>query len=144
MLIGEYRHKIDEKRRIALPVKFRRALGKTLVITRGLDSCLFVFSKAQWQVIVEKLSQLSMGQADSRAFGRYFFAGATELEVDQLGRILVPSELADHAKLVGDTVLIGVNDRCEMWNEKAWDSYRASVEKEADRVAEKLGEIGVI
>ena len=144
MLIGEYRHKIDEKRRIALPVKFRRALGKKLVITRGLDNCLFVFSKTQWQTIVEKLNQLSMGQADSRAFGRYFFAGASEIEIDQLGRILVPSELAEHAHLAGDTVLIGVNDRCEMWNEKTWDTYRTTVEKEADRVAEKLGEIGVI
>jgi MraZ protein len=144
MLIGEYRHKIDDKRRIALPAKFRRALGKTLVITRGLDNCLFVFSKGQWQTIVEKLSQLSMGQADSRAFGRYFFAGAAELEIDQLGRVLVPSELADHAGLTGNTVLIGVNDRCEMWNEETWDRYRVSVEKEADRVAEKLGEIGVL
>lgn len=144
MLIGEYRHRIDEKRRIALPAKFRRALGKSVVITRGLDTCLFVFSKNQWQVIVEKLGKLSMGQADSRAFSRYFFAGATELEVDQLGRILVPLELAGHARLTEHAVLIGVNDRCEMWNEELWDTYRLSVEKEADRVAEKLGEIGVI
>ena len=144
MLIGEYRHKIDEKRRIALPAKFRRALGKKLVITRGLDSCLFVFSTAQWQSIVEKLSNLSMGAADARAFGRYLFAGAAEIDVDQLGRILVPSELAEHAHLAGPTVLIGVNDRCEMWSETAWDAYRTSVEKQADRVAEKLSEVGVL
>jgi len=144
MLIGEHRHTIDDKRRIALPAKFRRALGKKLVITRGLDSCLFVFSHTQWQKIVEKLNRLSVGQADSRAFGRYLFAGAAELEVDQLGRILVPSELAAHAKLSGRTVLIGVNDRCEIWNESMWDTYRASVEQEADHVAEKLGEIGVL
>ncbi len=144
MLIGEYRHTIDEKRRIALPAKFRRALGKKLVITRGLDSCLFVFSTTQWQSIVEKLDRLSVGQADSRAFGRYLFAGAAELEVDQLGRILVPVELADHAHLKGTAALIGVNDRCEIWNEAAWDAYRQSVEKEADRVAEKLGAIGIL
>jgi MraZ protein len=144
MLIGEYRHTIDDKRRVALPAKFRRVLGKKLVITRGLDSCLFVFSETQWQKIVAKLDHLSVGQADSRAFGRYLFAGAAEIEVDQLGRILIPPELALHAHLESRTVLIGVNDRCEMWSESAWDTYRLSVEKEADRVAEKLGEIGVL
>jgi MraZ protein len=144
MLIGEYRHTLDEKRRIALPAKFRRALGKKVIITRGLDSCLFVFSQTEWRSKVEKLNQLSMGQADSRAFARYFFAGASEMDVDQLGRVLVPSELATHAKLGSKAVLIGVNDRCEIWSEEAWDTYRASVEKEADRVAETLGNIGVL
>ncbi len=144
MLIGEYRHILDEKRRIALPAKFRRALGKKVIITRGLDSCLFVFSQREWHTKVEKLNQLSMGQADSRAFARYFFAGATETEVDSLGRILVPSELTTHAGLKNKAVLIGVNDRCEIWSENAWDTYRHSVEKEADSVAEKLGEIGVL
>ncbi len=144
MLIGEYRHAIDDKRRVALPAKFRRTLGKKLVITRGLDSCLFVFSEKQWRVIVEKLNRLSVGQADSRAFGRYLFAGAAEVDVDQLGRILVPSELATHARLTTKLVLIGVNDRCELWDEATWDTYRAGVEKEADTVAEKLGAIGVL
>ena len=138
MLIGEYRHTIDSKRRIALPAKFRRDLGRKVVITRGLDACLFVFSGTQWRSIVEKLNRLSVGQANSRAFGRYLFAGAAEVEVDQLGRILVPSELAAHARLTSQTVLIGVHDRCEIWNEKTWDAYRKTVEKEADQVAEKL------
>ena len=142
MLIGEYRHTLDEKRRIALPAKFRRALGKKVIITRGLDSCLFVFSQTEWRSIVEKLKALSMGQADSRAFARYFFAGAAELDIDQLGRILIPSELATHAKLDTKAVLIGVHDRCEVWSEDAWDVYQTSVEKEADRVAEALGAIG--
>lgn len=144
MLIGEYRHALDEKRRIALPAKFRRALGKKVIITRGLDSCLFVFGQAEWRSIVEKLNQLSMGQADSRAFARYFFAGAAELDIDQLGRILIPSELATHAQLDNKAVLIGVHDRCEVWSEGAWDVYQKSVEKEADRVAEALGKIGVL
>lgn len=144
MLIGEYRHTIDGKRRLALPAKFRRELGRKIVITRGLDSCLFVFNTTQWRSIVEKLNHLSVGQADSRAFGRYLFAGASEVEVDALGRILVPSELAAHAQLTARAVLIGVSDRCEVWNEETWDTYRASVEKEADRVAEKLGSIGVL
>jgi len=143
MLIGEYRHTIDDKRRVALPAKFRRALGKTLVITRGLDSCLFVFSDTQWQRIVEKLDRLSMGRSDSRAFGRYLFASAAEIEVDRLGRILIPAELAAHANLNGTAVLIGVNDRCEVWNEAAWNTYRESVEQQAGTVAEKLGDVGV-
>ncbi len=144
MLIGEYRHTIDEKRRIALPAKFRKVLGKKVIITRGLDSCLFAFSDSEWRSIVEKLSRLSMGQADSRAFGRYLFAGAAELSIDTLGRILVPLELADHAALQGTVVLIGVHDRFELWNEARWETYRRAVETEADRVAEKLGEIGVL
>jgi len=85
-----------------------------------------------------------MGSADSRAFGRYLFAGAAEVAVDQLGRILVPPELANHAQLEQRTVLIGVNDRCEMWSEKLWDTYCAKVETEADSVAEKLSDIGVL
>ena len=99
MLIGEYKHTLDGKRRVALPAKFRQTLGKKVIITRGLDSCLFIFNQTEWRSIVEKLNQLSMGKADSRAFARYFFAGAAELDVDQLGRVLVPAELALHAKL---------------------------------------------
>lgn len=144
MLIGEYKHTLDEKRRLALPAKFRKVLGKKVIITRGLDSCLFVFSQTQWHSIVEKLNRLSMGQSDSRAFARYFFAGASEMDVDQLGRILVPSELVSHAELTNKVYLIGVHDRCEIWSEVEWDKYRSSVEKEADRVAQALGEIGVI
>jgi MraZ protein len=144
MLIGEYRHTIDDKRRVALPVKFRRALGKKLVITRGLDSCLFIFSETQWAGIVEKMQHLSMGQQHARAFGRYLFSGASEIEVDSLGRVLVPAELAEHAQLSGKAVLLGVHDRCEVWGEKAWDTYKGTVEKQADEVAEKLGEVGVL
>jgi len=144
MLIGEYRHAIDEKRRFALPVKFRKVLGKRVVITHGLDNCLFIFSTAEWKGIVEKLARLSMGQADSRAFGRYLFSGAAEVEVDTLGRFLVPQELATRAELSDKAVLIGVNDRVELWNEARWTKYRAEVEKHADAVAEKLGAIGVL
>jgi MraZ protein len=144
MLIGEYRHTIDDKRRVALPVKFRRALGKKLVITRGLDSCLFIFSEKQWETIVEKMQHLSMGQQHARAFGRYFFSGASELEIDGIGRVLIPAELAEHAHISGKAVLIGVHDRCEVWSEEAWDTYKTTVEHEADGVAEQLGAVGVL
>ncbi len=144
MLIGEYRHVLDDKRRIALPAKFRAALGRYLVMTHGLDGCLFVFSRDEWRRVVEKLEQLSMGQSDSRAFGRFLFSGAADLEVDALGRVLIPEYLAAHAHLVNRAVLIGVNDRVELWNEEAWDAYRNEVASRADAVAEKLGQIGVL
>jgi MraZ protein len=144
MLIGEYRHTIDDKRRVALPIKFRRSLGKKLILTKGLDSCLFLFSLKQWEGIIEKLHHLSMGQENARSFGRYFFSGAREIEVDQIGRILLPPELAHYAQLSQKAVLIGVNDRCEVWSEEVWNAYSTAVEKEADTLAQKLGDIGVL
>lgn len=144
MLIGEYRHTFDDKRRIALPAKFRTALGKQVVITHGLDSCLFIFSIPEWKHIVEKMERLSMGQADARAFGRYLFSGATDLEVDNLGRILVPEYLAKRAGLKKKAVLVGVNERLEVWSETNWDAYQKDVLTHADRMAEKLGDIGIL
>lgn len=143
MLIGEYNHTLDDKRRVSLPAKFRKALGKQVVVTHGLDSCLFIFSSRQWETILEKLSTLSMGQADSRAFNRFLLSGAVDLEVDSLGRILIPDYLAKFADLQGKAILIGVSDRVEMWNESNWAAYKERIEKEADVMAEKLGDLGV-
>lgn len=144
MLIGEYRHTIDDKRRMSLPAKFRKALGKKVVITHGLDSCLFVFSLTQWEHVLEKLSGLSMGQSDSRAFNRFLLAGAADVEIDSLGRVLIPEYLAKFAQLGTKAVLIGVSDRVEVWNERAWNEYKKRVEKQADVMAEKLGDVGVL
>lgn len=144
MLIGEYTHTFDDKRRIALPAKFRAALGKKIVITHGLDSCLFVFSAKQWEKILEKMQNLSMGQADARAFTRRLFAGAADMDIDSLGRILIPEYLTKSAGLGGKAVLIGVQDRLEVWNPENWNTYKSRIEKEADRLAEGLGAIGLI
>ena len=144
MLIGEYTHKLDGKRRLSLPAKFRQKLGKKVVVTHGLDSCLFVFSEHQWETILMKLSELSMGQSDSRAFNRFLLAGATDVEIDSLGRILIPDYLAQFAQVQATAVLIGVQDRVEVWNEKNWKTYKQRVEKQADKVAQKLGELGVL
>lgn len=144
MLIGEYTHTFDDKRRIALPVKFRTALGKKIIVTHGLDSCLFIFSVKQWEKILEKMQQLSMGQSDARAFTRHFFAGAADIEIDTLGRILIPEYLTKSAGLSGKAILIGVHDRLEVWQPETWLTYKARVEKEADRLAEGLGAIGLI
>src|SRR3990172_9016636 len=132
MIIGEYKHTLDDKNRISLPVKFRQEMGRKIVLTPGLDNCLFAFAAKEWQKISEKLSSSSMLQADNRSFNRFMFGGAVEAEVDTIGRILIPDFLKDRADLKNRVVLIGVQNRVEIWNEKAWDEYKRVVEKKAD------------
>ncbi|MBI4136214.1 MAG: division/cell wall cluster transcriptional repressor MraZ [Candidatus Vogelbacteria bacterium] len=143
MLIGEYRHTIDNKKRVAVPASFRRLLGRKVVLTRGLDTCLFLYPIKSWRTITEKLSRLALGAADTRSFVRFFLAGAVESEVDSIGRILVPDFLKDFAQLKTKVVIAGVNDRVEIWNEDRWLAQTKEVERQADLLAEKLGEIGV-
>lgn len=144
MLIGEYIHTLDTKKRISLPSRFRKEIGKKVVITRGLDNCLFVYPIKQWQKVTEKLAELPMGASDTRGFSRFMLAGAVESGVDSLGRVLVPDFLKDFASLKGKVSVIGVHDRIEIWNEKSWNTYKGRVEKEADVLAEKLGEVGAL
>ncbi|MDO8482699.1 MAG: division/cell wall cluster transcriptional repressor MraZ [bacterium] len=144
MLIGEYTHTIDDKNRLSLPVKFRQEMGKKVVVTPGLDNCLFLFTMSEWKKISDKLSQSSMLQADNRGFNRFMFGGAVEAEVDSIGRILVPDFLRERASLKGKVVVIGVQSRVEIWNEKSWIDYKKVVEKQADTLAEKLGQVGVL
>lgn len=115
-----------------------------MVITRGLDNCLFVFPLNEWQVMAEKLSKLSIGQQDSRGFVRLLLSGATEVDFDQLGRILVPDYLKDYASLKKRVVVAGLFNRLEVWDEETWKTYKSNLEKNTDRIAEKLGEIGAI
>lgn len=144
MLIGEYIHTLDPKKRIALPAKFRKELGKKVVITHGLDNCLFVYPLRTWQKVTEKIATLPMGQADTRGFGRFMLAGAVESDIDSIGRVLVPDFLKDFAKLEVRVAVIGVHDRVEIWNESVWNEYKGKIEKQADALAEKLGEVGVL
>lgn len=144
MLIGEYTHSIDDKNRVSLPAKFRSEMGKKLVITPGLDNCLFVFTLKEWSTIESKLNTSSILQSDNRSFTRFMFGGAVEAEVDSIGRILVPDFLRDRASLKNKVVIIGVSNRVELWNEKLWGEYKKVVEKQADTLAEKLGQIGVL
>jgi len=144
MLLGEYIHILDTKKRISLPARLRNEVGKKVVITRGLDNCLFVFSVRNWEKISEKLQGLSMGQADQRGFNRFLLSGAVEVDVDSVGRILIPDFLKDFAGLKSKVVLAGAGERIEVWNEISWKSYKKKIEKDADKMAEKLGEIGVI
>ena len=144
MLIGEYKHTIDDKKRVAIPSKFRKELGKNVVVTHGLDNCLWIYPEREWKVVAGKLSALSIGQADTRGFNRFMLAGAVEVEVDSLGRILIPDFLREFAKLKTAVVMAGVHNRVEIWDETKWNAYKRKVEESADRLAEKLGEIGVI
>jgi len=144
MLIGEYTHSLDPKKRLSLPVKFRRELGKKVVVTKGLDNCLFIYPLKEWQRITQKMSELPLGQADTRGFNRFFLSGAVEADIDSVGRILVPDFLKEFAKLEAKVVLAGVHDRVEIWDEARWTEYKGRIEKQADALAEKLGEIGVL
>lgn len=144
MLIGEYIHTLDEKNRLSLPAKFRSELGKRVVLAPGLDKSIFMFAEVEWKKIAGRLGESSMLQADNRSFNRFMFGGAHEVEVDGSGRILIPDFLKDRAGLKKTIAVIGVQNRVELWNEKAWEVYKAEVEREADRLAEKLGSVGVL
>ena len=144
MLIGEYTHSIDEKKRVSLPTKFRKEIGAKVVVTHGLDNCLFLFPLKAWEKISAKLAETSIGTADSRGFNRFILAGASEVEVDSAGRILIPEYLKKFASLETTVVVAGVHDRVEIWNDKAWNEYKSRIEKQADALAEKLGQVGIL
>jgi MraZ protein len=143
VLIGEYIHTIDIKKRLAIPAKLRKELGEQAILTRGLNNCLFLYPLSQWQKLTDKLSQLSIGQQDTRSFLRLMFSGAAEVETDQLGRILIPDYLKSYAGLGQKVVIVGVHDRLEIWDGARWENYKREVEKNTDMIAEKLGELGL-
>jgi MraZ protein len=146
MLIGEYRHTIDDKNRLSLPAKFRQEMGKNVVVTPGLDSCLFIFTMKEWEKISGSLSvsESSLLQADNRKLNRYLLGGAVEIEVDSVGRMLIPEHLRERSGLKTKVVFIGVRDRVEIWDETTWQSYSAEIARNADALAEKLGSAGIM
>ena len=144
MLTGEYKHNLEAKRRLAVPAKFRKELGRGAVLTRGLDKCLFVFSKESWNGFAEKLGSMPLGQQSNRAFARLFLSGAVEVDFDSLGRALIPDGLVNYAGLKKSAVITGVFNRLEIWDEMKWEGYKSNLEKNSDSIAEKLGELGII
>jgi MraZ protein len=144
MLIGEYRHVLDKKKRVSLPSKFRKQLGKTVVITRGTENCLLVYDLKGWKQFAESLTISPMGQRDSRMFTRLVLGGAVETDVDAAGRILIPDTHKDYAELDEKVVVMGVYNRVELWSQSRWDAYQSEASRKADELAEKLGEIGMI
>lgn len=154
MFIGEYKHNLDAKRRLAIPSKFRKELEENLsnealvksgaILTRGLDNCLFIFPLKFWVPFAEMLAGLSLAKQDTRAFARLFLSGATEVEFDSLGRILIPEHLKKYAELKKAVIVAGLFNRLEIWDEENWNLYRSNLEKNSDSIAEKLGELGIL
>lgn len=143
MFIGEYQHTLDEKGRLAIPVKFRKKLSGGAVVTRGLDNCLFVFSMDEWKKLAEKIAALPMTSADSRAFARLMLAGAVDVETDKQGRVIIPEYLREYAGLRKDAVVAGIFNRMEVWDKTAWEKYKAKTEKKAEDIAERMSELGI-
>jgi MraZ protein len=143
MLLGEYQHSIDGKGRVILPAKFREELGENCIATKGLEKCLFVYPKQEWSTIESKLKQLPLAKAEARAFVRFFFSGAAELECDKQGRVLVPANLRDYATLDKDIVIIGVLNRIEIWDKTAWEEYNNQIGPTVNDIAEHLADLGI-
>ena len=141
MFMGEYHHNIDEKSRIIMPSKFRYDLGETFVITRGIDSCLFVYRKETWNNITNKLNELSFTKKDVRSFQRFFLSAATICEFDKQGRINISSPLASYANLTKECVIIGVNDRIEIWSKENFDKFLNESMENVTEIAEHLFEV---
>jgi MraZ protein len=140
---GEYSHTVDQKGRVAIPAKFRAEFSQGAVVTRGIDECLFVFSKAEWEVLADKLAKLPLAQANSRAFSRLMFAGAVSVDLDRQGRVLVPDYLRSYAGLKKSAVVAGVFNRLEIWDKERWAGYKAQTEKDSSEIAEHLSELGI-
>lgn len=143
MLIGEYNHSIDAKKRLSIPSKLRKELGKSSVITKGLDNSLYIYPLKEWKALAGKLSSLPVGQSGTRSFVRLMLGGASEVETDNLGRALVPDYLKQYAGLKKAVVIIGMYDHLEIWDKDKWEKYRTQAEKSKEEVAEKLGDLGV-
>ena len=143
MLMGEYFHTIDTKGRVILPADFRSELGETFIITKGLDSCLFIYTMDEWEGLSTKLRQLPLAKAEARAFVRFFFSGARQLECDRQGRFLVPANLRAHARLQKEVVLIGVSSRIELWSREEWTRYNDEINPSVANLAENLVDLGI-
>lgn len=143
MFIGEYQHSIDPKKRLALPSRFRGELKNKVVVTRGLDKCLFVYPIKVWEDIAGKLGTLPVGESTTRSFIRLMLAGAIDCEIDKQGRILIPDFLKDYAGLTREVTVAGVYNRLEIWDGKKWSAYKKNAEKNSDEIAEQLGKLGV-
>lgn len=143
MFIGEYLYLIDEKKRLAIPAKFRTALGKKAVITRGIDNCLVIYPAQEWNKLAAKLESLPSSRIDARGFARIMLSGAVDVGIDKLGRILVPDYLKEYAYLKKNVAILGLSNRIEIWDEQKWQEYKGKTEKEVGDIAERLKELGV-
>ncbi|MDP2812288.1 MAG: division/cell wall cluster transcriptional repressor MraZ [bacterium] len=143
MFIGEYQYNLDNKNRLALPAKFRKLFKEGAVITKGLDNCLFIYTAKEWDKLVEKLANLPISQAKSRAFSRMLLAGAMDVNLDGQGRIILPDYLKQFATLNKKVVIAGLYNRLEVWDDKLWTKYQRTSEKDTNEIAEGLADLGI-
>ncbi|HLD70659.1 MAG TPA: division/cell wall cluster transcriptional repressor MraZ [Negativicutes bacterium] len=143
MLIGQYQHTIDIKKRLALPVRFRAELGTNVIVTKGVENCLVVYTLKEWEVVSAKWANLPMSHTEARSSVRHFLASAMEVELDKLGRILLPDYLKDYADLKKNVTVAGLSNRLEIWDQEKWDEYKKSAEKGVEEIISKLGPLGI-
>ncbi|HPW34718.1 MAG TPA: division/cell wall cluster transcriptional repressor MraZ [Candidatus Paceibacterota bacterium] len=143
MFLGEFKHTIDNKGRLAIPAKFRTQLSGGAIITRGLDKCLFLFPQKEWENLASKITNLPISQSDSRAFARLMLSGASDVEFDSQGRILIPDSLRQYSGISNKAVVTGLYNRIEIWDEIEWSRYKSKTESASDQIAEKLGQMGI-
>jgi MraZ protein len=143
MFIGEYTHTIDPKGRMAFPSKMRKELGSGAVVTRGIDACLWVFTKKEWTDLAEKIASLPLTDTNSRAFSRLMLAGAMEVEFDSQGRALLPQYLRDYAGLDKNAIVAGLYTRLEVWDAAKWKTYKEKTEKETDEITKHMADLGI-
>jgi MraZ protein len=143
MFIGEFKHSIDDKGRVAIPAKFRETFKIGAIVTRGLDRCLFVFEKKEWDALAEKIKSLPISQANSRAFSRLMLGGAMEVNLDVQGRILLPDYLREYSGLQKQAVIAGLYNRLEIWDEESWRKYKEKTEASSEDIAENLEGLGI-
>lgn len=143
MLIGQYQHTIDNKKRLALPVKFRGELGNNIVVTKGVENCLVVYTEKEWEVVSQKLANLPISQQEARSFTRHLLASATEVSLDKLGRILIPDYLKEYAHLQKNVIVCGLSNRLEVWDEVKWKEYSQNAKEGIEEIVSKLGPLGI-
>lgn len=143
MFIGEYQYLIDQKGRLAIPAKFRKALQQGMVVTKGLDTCLFLYTTKEWETQAVKVAQLPISRADSRAFSRQMLSGAMDTEMDKQGRVILPDYLRKFAGISKKVVVAGLYNRIEIWDADQWEDYKKKMESESNAIAERMGELGI-
>ena len=143
VFIGEYEHSVDAKGRVIMPAKLREDIGETFIVTKGLDKCLFAYSKTEWANFEEKLKTLPLTNKNARDFVRFFLSGAVECEIDKQGRFLIPANLRTYSNLEKEIVIIGVGTRLEIWDKTAWATYSSEENISADEIAENMTMLGI-
>ncbi len=143
MFLGNFEHTIDSKGRLTIPAKFRDELASGVVITRGLDGCLWAYNRAEWEKLAEKMAQMPTTNRAARNFSRFMFSGASDSIPDRQGRVLIPQNLRDYAGIENDTVVIGAMNRVEIWNPEKWNQVLAEVEGDPDAFVSQLQDLGI-